>query len=217
MKFICSLFVGISVFFLCAPAFAKTMYVTDKIQIMMRRGAGTEYKIINRLSSGQSVEVLENNKIWTRIRIPDGMEGWVNTQFLTEQKPEEIALKHLQEAKESLEQEIALMKEENRKLLADNQELRIQTEKSREKQDAAVSAYENLKKESADYLSLKSDYEKASSGLEKMQKKAEKLEIQLETWKGDMKLMGIGVALFFGGFLLGVVNTGSRRKSPYLR
>ncbi|MEZ4526768.1 MAG: TIGR04211 family SH3 domain-containing protein [Desulfobacterales bacterium] len=219
MKMMCAIFSGICAALLFSSAYASTMYVTDKIEIMMRRGASTEYKIIKKLQSGDAAEVLETQGSWTRIRIPDGMEGWVNTQFLTQQRPKEVELKYLQDERENLSAEVSRLSEENKKLQADKEELSIQCGESQQKREAAVQAYEQLRTESKDFLEVKEERDKAVSELETLRRKAQDLEAELKAWKGHLILTGVGVALFLFGFLLGVMNARSsgRIRGSYLR
>ncbi len=219
MKLMSAILSGICVLLLFSSAYANTMYVTDKIEIMMRRGASTEYKIIKKLLSGDAVEVLETQGSWTKIRIQDGMEGWVNTQFLTEQKPKEVELGYLQEEKEKLSNEVYRLSEENKKLQADNRELVIQCGESQRKKDEAVQAYEQLRVQSKDFLVVQEGRDKAVSELEELRIKAKNMEAELKAWKGHLILTGAGALLFFTGFLMGVMNArnSGRSKGSYLR
>lgn len=70
---------------LSSPAHAQTMYVTDEVVITLRRGAGTEFAIIDNLRTGDAVEVLERDEAngYFRVRVRDsGDEGWVLTRYL---------------------------------------------------------------------------------------------------------------------------------------
>ena len=219
MKLMSAILSGILVLLLFSPADAVTMYVTDKIEIMMRRGASTEYKIIKKLLSGDPVDVLETQGSWTRIRIQDGMEGWVNTQFLTEQKPKEVELGYLQAEKEKLSNEVNSLSEKNKKLEADNLELTIQCGESQRKKDEAVQAYEQLRVQSKDFLAVQEGRDKAVEELEKLRVRNQDLEAEIKAWKGHLILTGAGALLFFTGFLMGVMNARSsgRSKGSYLR
>ncbi len=215
MKLMSVIPAGICVLLLFSSVYASTMYVTDKLEIMMRRGAGTEYKIIKKLLSGDAVEVLETQGSWTRIRVQDGMVGWVNTQFLTEQKPKEVELEYLQDERENLSAEVSRLSEENKKLQADKEELSIQCGESQQKREESVRAYEQLRTESKDFLKVKEERDQAVSELETLRRKAYDLEAELKAWKGHLILTGAGAALFLFGFLMG--RSRSRSGSPYLR
>lgn len=64
---------------------AATLYVSDQLTIPLRRGPSNEYKIINAgLPSGTALEVLQTNEEagFTQVRTPNGIEGWVPSQYL---------------------------------------------------------------------------------------------------------------------------------------
>lgn len=67
---------------------AQTMYVTDEVVITLRRGAGTQFAIIDNLSTGDAVDVLERDDAngYARVRVRgSGDEGWVLTRYLVEE------------------------------------------------------------------------------------------------------------------------------------
>jgi SH3 domain protein len=71
--------------FAAFTANAATLYVSDQLTIPLRRGPSNEYKIINAgLPSGTALEVLQTNEEagFTQVRTPNGVEGWVPSQYL---------------------------------------------------------------------------------------------------------------------------------------
>ena len=71
-----------------ASAFAATMYISDQLTVPLRRGPSSNHKIINAaLPSGLALEVLGEDQAagFTRVRTPNGTEGWVPTQYLVGQ------------------------------------------------------------------------------------------------------------------------------------
>ena len=69
-------------------AFAATLYISDELTVPLRRGPSNGHKIINAaLPSGLALEVLgeDSGAGFTQVRTPNGIEGWVPTQFLVNQ------------------------------------------------------------------------------------------------------------------------------------
>ena len=64
---------------LVTTGIAETRYVSDRLDIQMRTGKGTKFRILRMLPSGTAVEVLETDTAngYTRVRTPGGVEGWV--------------------------------------------------------------------------------------------------------------------------------------------
>jgi SH3 domain protein len=77
---------GIVLLALSALAQAETRYVSDEFTVPLRRGPTTGHKIINAgLPTGTPLEVISEDKAagFTEVRMQNGTEGWVPTQYLT--------------------------------------------------------------------------------------------------------------------------------------
>jgi len=76
--------------FLCllltvGSAQSQTMYVTDELVITLRTGPSTQNTVIDNLSSGDRIEILEQDEEngYARVRVTgSGEEGWVLSRFL---------------------------------------------------------------------------------------------------------------------------------------
>lgn len=211
---------GICLLILTSAAYAQnTMYVNDVIKITMRTGPGIDHKVIAMLQSGETVEVLERNPDWSRVRLPDGKEGWALTRFLTTKKPNEVQLRQIEEEYESLSQKAETLVQENQELQEENQRLLTRTEETRQDLEQLSESYSNLKSESADYLNIKSAYEKASTELKAQREKAEVMTARVSKleWKRNVMWFLSGAGVFLLGFIIGGFNEkGKRRRSPYL-
>ena len=72
---------------LCTHSFAATLYISDELTVPLRRGPTNGHRIINAaLPSGLALEVLGEDKAngFTQVRTPNGTDGWVPTQYLTD-------------------------------------------------------------------------------------------------------------------------------------
>lgn len=119
----CCIAIVLMVFFFPAYLQAKTMYVTDRVEINLRSGTGMEFRILGRVKTGDRVEVLETDRNWSKVRTGDGTVGWINTSFLVDQiRPalgeDSKVLEELKEAKETLsalsKEKEALLQEKTR-------------------------------------------------------------------------------------------------------
>jgi len=107
-----------------SPAIAKTLYVSDQLVITLRTGQGNSYQIIKTLASGEPLEVLEETDTgYTRIRTADGTEGWVRTQYLSNEPTarEQLAttqamLKKLQGKNTTLGSQLVSLQKDNKQL-----------------------------------------------------------------------------------------------------
>ena len=72
---------------LCVSAAAETLWVKPSSEITMRRGQGTDFKIVSVIRDGTPVEPLEQQDDWTQIRTENGKQGWVLTRYLSDKPP----------------------------------------------------------------------------------------------------------------------------------
>ena len=115
MNFICRIIL-ISLLAI-SPAMAKTLYVSDQLEIYMRAGKGNKYKIVRTLPSGTPLEILETSKEYTRARAPSGTKGWILSRFLI---PVQTSRERLNET----EQRLAQLEVKNGKLTTEIDKLR---------------------------------------------------------------------------------------------
>ena len=69
---------------------AESAYITDKISVDIHSKINAEGKRIKSLPSGTVVEVLAKKNNYSRIRTRDKVEGWIETKYLTNEKPTQI-------------------------------------------------------------------------------------------------------------------------------
>jgi SH3 domain protein len=112
---------------LSVSAFAEIRYVSDVLQIQLRSGPGTQYRIIKSLQTGTALNVdnasQENGYVQVTI---DGKTGWVATQYLMKEPSARIQL-------EKVQQELAKLKAnasptQQRLLELESQNSQLQTE-----------------------------------------------------------------------------------------
>ncbi len=85
-------------------AMADTVYIRDTLYVPLRGGQSIEHRILHRgLRSGTAVERLEEDEDWTRVRTEDGLEGWLQSQYLVEEPIAQTRLDDLQSQLEELE------------------------------------------------------------------------------------------------------------------
>lgn len=209
---------GILLMVMAATVHAKTMYVNDVIKITVRTGPGISHKVIAMLQSGEQVEILEENDEWSRVRLPDGKEGWALTRFLTTKQPTELQLKALQDDYAEVSQKLDVLTQENEYLKNENMRIQGLATDNQAEVEEIRTAYETLKTGAKDYLDIKSAYEKTTASLDEQRRKAEELASRVSKleWKRNLMWFIGGAGVFLLGFLIGGLNEkGKRRKSAY--
>jgi len=163
IKFI--VFIGFFLFVFYNAAHAETMYVSDVLKLTVREGKGTGEKIIAVIQSGQSIDVLQIEDEWALVLFDDGKEGWVLSRFLTSKITNNVKLKWLEKKHKTLTAQAATLLEENTKLKKENKEIDSSLKKADKSVEELNKSYDTLKTESADYIKLKSKYQKTASQL----------------------------------------------------
>jgi SH3 domain protein len=106
------LVLGLILIAMPSSVYADTRYVSDKLIITMRTGAGNEYKIIKTLETGAPVEVLEETGKHYKVRTKDGKEGWVLRQYIVADIPKTIIISGLKEGIGKLKGAVEKLKRE---------------------------------------------------------------------------------------------------------
>lgn len=201
-----------SVFFLpTAQALAETQYISDEIAVTLRRGPGTEYKILKSLKTGTPVEVVEEGENYLLVRIKDGTEGYILRQYLTGELPKSMVIARLNQEKERLQNRMKELEElgsgwttekaELQRQIADIQEA-FRGEK--EKRLMIAKSYQNLQEGSKNVTELikerdqlKAENKLQSTELQKLRQENDKI---LRKAMVQWFLAGGGV-LFLGWFM----------------
>ncbi len=86
--------VGLLLLLLTSPLSAA--YITDKLLAGVYEEPESSASPRQVLQSGTPVELLETERDFARIRLPDRSEGWVERRFISEEKPAQVMLLELQ-------------------------------------------------------------------------------------------------------------------------
>jgi len=220
----------LSLFIITAPAArAATLYVKPSSEITMRRGQGTDFKVIAVIKNGTPVELLSSVDDWAKVQLESGKQGWVLKRFLSPDPPLGEQVQQLQREKEVLSQTAQSLKRRADALVSERDEIeaRLTDEKDQvEKQlnDCVIELttindkFLRLQEDTADVIQTKNDLEQA-------QAQVVDLETQLNLVKEDnrrlrktetLKWFLAGGGVFFGGWLIGMISRRSRKKRSSL-
>lgn len=187
---------------------ARTVWVDDQLYLPVRSGAGTQFRIIeNAVPSGTPLEVLEVGDSYTKVRTPKGTEGWVSSQYLSNQPIAadrlRTATRQLEEARTELNQvreQLATVTEERNNLQNSENSLSNRSEELQEElqriQNIASDSI-NLERRNRELLE---DNQRLRNDLEVLTAENERLEASKDS---DFMLLGAGLVL--GGVLLALL------------
>jgi SH3 domain protein len=103
---------------------ARTMYVTDTFEIVVRSGRQMARRnIIKVLPSGAPIEVRDMDDTWVTVRLEDGRTGYVEKRHLIDREPYKVTAERLQlevgqqrERLATLTQQLATLRDEHQRL-----------------------------------------------------------------------------------------------------
>ena len=188
---------------------AKTMFITDRIEISLRSGIGLENRALTMLKTGDRVEVLEGDKTWSKVKLPDGTIGWINTRFLVDQ------VKTVPAVNPKIQEDLSGLKEINQNLVREK-EILIQ-EKSRllkEVEEGKALFQENNKRNSPELSALKAKNEQLDKEVALYKKQIDQFNQKDKRGRieDQIKWFLIGALVLVVGLILGWFLSRNRRK-----
>jgi len=110
----------------------RRLFVSDKLVLNVYSEPEQAGSRVATIETGDSVDELERGESYVRVRLGDGQEGWVGSNYLTTEAPAAVQLRDLQRQQKSASQavdkkaaeEIARLKKESESLQAQVKELK---------------------------------------------------------------------------------------------
>jgi SH3 domain protein len=120
---------------LSAPlAQAETGWVDDQVRLNLRTGPGNQYRIIDSVETGDSVEILERGDGWIQVNAA-GKQGWVPEGYLLTEPPARVKLARVEAELEQLRARVKQAGDDSEKLRGDNQQLEARESEQRAELD----------------------------------------------------------------------------------
>jgi SH3 domain protein len=172
---------------------AETRFV--ELEVTLRRGPGTDFGITRMVRSGSPVEVLETNSRagWTRVRTPNGDEGWMLSRYLT--------------AEPAGRQELVAAQKRIEELSRDNREVTGERNRLMNESDKLAEELARLKDLSSNAIAIETTNKR-------LQAAVDRLELEVSTLKEENRLLGTNVkrdwflaggGVLFVGLLRGLI------------
>lgn len=102
------------------PAAAETAWVKDDLRLNLRTGAGTEFRIIGVMRSGDEVGILSRVEGWTQVRTHEDVEGWIPEGYLQSETPARVMLAEREAEFIELQEKVGVLGGESQTLLDSN-------------------------------------------------------------------------------------------------
>ena len=99
---------------------ADVGWVRSYIRLNLRSGAGTQFKILGAVETGDELRVLSRGESWTRVQAADGRIGWIPAGYLETEPPPTLRLEQLETETGSLRTELEEIRTEASSLRESN-------------------------------------------------------------------------------------------------
>ncbi len=201
-------------------AAGETRYISDQIRIYARAGAGTEFKLLAPLRTGNAVTLLGESKDgWVKIGYGKDRQGWIQTRFLTAQEPAAKRLVRADARIKQLEQntkaKLASLTETNKEYRKGNTALLREVKELRKKLQKVEKEYKTLLADSGEFLQLRSEHQNLlKESQERKNREADILsecELLKTAYRIKWFLAGGGVLLI--GFFIGLILQAFRHRN----
>lgn len=188
---------------------AEKAYVTDRLEVQLRRGQSLQHKIVRMVPSGTAVNVLEKNPQtgYSFVRLDSGEEGWMLSRYLSDQP---IAINQLDEMTKKLETAL----EENKRLKSELSTVtsgKQSTDKTAQQLQAETTRLNTelmaIRQASANVLQIQAERDMLRESVIKLERELDTIRREKQALDEDHRQdwFMIGAGVLFGGIVLGVV------------
>lgn len=193
--------------------FASEWHVKPSSEVPIRRGQGTDYKIVTVVKDGTRVSLIEVNGDWANIQLASGKQGWILKRYLSDEQPLQEQISDLLQSKVQLEEELV----ETDANLTELIQVHGQTEQDLNvcvaERSSITEDYQLLQQETADVVQTKKNLEIAEKQLYEMSSSFTNLQLENKELQKKTSLIWFlaGAGVLFAGLFIGFIS-GKRNK-----
>lgn len=187
---------------------AETQYVSDHLVITLRSGQGAQFQILKTLVSGTRLEILETTDTgYTKVRTPEGTEGWVRTQYLTTEPIAQEKLANLEAQLQTAKTELSQLKESYTALRKERNVLASEKNKFTSDNSQLETELDRLKEVAAKPIILDRENRELQQKNVALEKDVQRLSQENRVLKDSSKREWIiaGALILFIGIVFGLV------------
>lgn len=185
-----------------------TRYVSDELEITMRSGQGVKFGIKKMLQSGTPLTVLETDPAgYSKVKTPNGVEGWVLTRFLSNTPSSRDRLITSEQKIASLELEVAKYKQEIETLTGKTSDAASENQTLSEKAQRLTKELDDLRRTASNAVALDNENRQLKQKLQDIDHQSQLLTMENDSLKNSntKTWFAIGAAVLFAGILLGLI------------
>lgn len=199
-------------------AAAQTRYIQPTAEIPMRSGQGRDYKILAIVADGDAVTMLEEDDAWAKVVTQDGIEGWILKRYLSKEEPLDSLVGTLKNKNKELLQQIEDLRTRNEELQISNTALKETLANNREQLDSAAAKYDTLVNETADVVSIKTNLTQSRKEITRLQQQLGSVTAENKRLKAsrNIKWFLAGGGTFIAGCAIGAMARKSKKHKSSL-
>jgi len=201
-------------------ALAAQWYVKPSAEVPLRRGQGTEYRIVAIIGNGTMVTVLEDDANWSKVRIQNGKEGWLLKRYLSTEKPLSDQVAELTKNKAELQEQLTTDKNRLNALLLQHKTTEQELNNCITQRDTIQSNYQTLQQETADVVHTKKKLIATEQQLVTIKEQLRDIQLENTDLKKSSALIWfvIGAGVLLLGWSIGLLSgkRSNRRRSSLL-
>ncbi len=209
----------LSIFFVilfASNSLAQTWYIKPSAEIPLRRGQGTDYRILAIVADGTAVNISEEDESWANVTTAEGKEGWILKRYLTKDKPLQIVVESLQQENASLTAKHALLQAKNTELKEFNTALQNTLDNNNKELESTTGKYQKLMEDTADVIAIKKNLDQSKQTITKLQQDLGSIAAENKRLKASQNIrwfLAGGGTLIFGCIVGMILSKSKKRKS----
>jgi len=196
----------------------EVRFVRPSIEVPVRRGQGTEYKILRLVKSGDQVVLLEEGDAWARVQLKNGTKGWMPKRFLAVDAPPFKLVQILRAENETLKQKNSELDTELTELKGLHSDTGTELSTCIAQRDTAQAEYQQLRIDTADVIAIQEEMAATKKEIESIRAVLADVEQQNKDLKRKTAvtwfLAGGGMILI--GWIIGLITCRSKKRRPSL-
>ena len=199
---------------------AQTWYIKPTAEIPLRRGQGTDYKILAIVSDGVAVNITEEDDAWAKVTTENDEEGWILKRYLTQDTPLDKVVTALRAENSTLKEKFDTIQQQNTELQRLKTALEETLANNKSELASTAEKYRNLVQDNENVITMKNDLTKSRQTVTSLQQKIGAVVAENERLKASQRIkwfLAGGGTLIFGCIvgLLGAKASKKRKSSLY--
>ena len=220
MKFRSLILLMLLLFCAAGTVAAETRYVSDQLVITVREGMGNQYRVTQTIATDTPVEVLDEQGRYLRVRLENGVEGYVLKQYISRSLPKTSVIAKLKQDIAGLEKKmserhgsVTTLSESNAELEEALIQTRRELEQTQQTLEQTQKQYAELQNKAENTVLIDKERQRLKKDFAELSQKTQQLEEQnAEVLNTAMiKWFVAGAGVLFVGWVAGKFSRKKRR------